>query len=172
MQPTGAGATPRDERVDAIEERLTPSELACTLLARGLLGPDASGVVIAGRIVPDELYFLATAGYLGDAHSNRSVQLPLDHHAPMPCAAATARVIVLCDAADFLDRFPDTARMLPLAEAAIALPAMHRGAVIGSIGITYDRPQAFDDVTIAALERIAELVAESCLAPLIASPDS
>lgn len=157
--PSDGPAVPADPR--------SLSSLACDLLTDGTLDPDASGVVIAGRLIPDELWFLATAGYLGDVHSGRSVRVRIDHDGPMSVAAATGRPVSLPTVGDIVGRYPALAAMVPDARAAIAIPAIHDGVVRGSFGITYRRPTTFGADVVRELRRIADAIARDHLAPLI-----
>lgn len=145
----------------------TPSELACDLLVDDRLGNDVTGIAIAGRLVPDELWFLATAGYLGEVHTNRTIHLALEHHAPMPTAVATGRPVALRTADEIATAFPTFAQMVPQAAAAIAIPATHHGIAIGALGITFGTPQTFDETTIGHLSALADTIAAVWLAPLI-----
>ena len=156
-----------DEIAGLVDPLQTASQLACALLADGMLGSHATGVSIAARVTPDELVLIATAGYLGDVLSRRTLRLRLDDPSPMTRAIDERCVVPMHDRAAVAERSPSFATIAPAAEAAITIPAIHDGRVVGTIGVTYDAPQAFGAEHLAELETLAATIGRHFLAPLV-----
>ncbi|MGL6279098.1 MAG: SpoIIE family protein phosphatase [Gaiella sp.] len=79
------------------------------------------------------------------------LRLPLTAAAPITTAARTGRVAAAADRASFERDFPHGARLAPYASAAVAVPLMVGGRVVGSVGLPFAGPLEPDTVFLAEL---------------------
>ena len=85
------------------------------------------------------------------------LRLPLETRAPITTAARTGEVAYAATREQFVNEFPDGARLAPYAAGALAVELRSAGSVVGSLGFPFTEPGAIDDDVVSLAQLVAEL---------------
>ena len=167
-QAADALATSRDrlallQRVtSALSSAIAQNEVAQVILRHGVPAVGATGGGVACLADDgDSLLVVGTAGQAPQESGHRG--LPLSANTPLAVAARTGRPVWI-DSPDAWQAFdPATAQIVMRAGGSswAALPLMVEGRVVGSLGLAFPAPRAFDDDERALLLALAEQCAQS-----------
>lgn len=135
----------------ALSAAASVSDVVSTLVqsAAAVVGaPVALGFVEEGELVIAQPEGLALAPWQ---------QLKLTEGRMLHRTATEGRPLVAVGREELESTFPDTARLAPQAEAAVAVPLRVEGRVIGSIGFVFDRVEEVDDESVTLASVVAGL---------------
>jgi GAF domain-containing protein/anti-sigma regulatory factor (Ser/Thr protein kinase) len=85
------------------------------------------------------------------------LRLPLETRAPITTAARTGEFAYAATREQFVNEFPDGARLAPYAAGALAVELRSAGSVVGSLGFPFTEPDAIDDDVVSLAQLVAEL---------------
>jgi GAF domain-containing protein/anti-sigma regulatory factor (Ser/Thr protein kinase) len=136
----------------ALSSAVSPSDVAHALVERvpPLLG--ATGAAL-GLIDDDTLRIVDPEGAPRQTLAP-GLRLPLATRAPITTAARTSEPAYASSREEFERDYPDGARLAPAADAALAVPLISGGAVVGAMGMPFASGAAIDSETVA-LARVA-----------------
>ena len=110
-------------------------------------------------LTPDGKYAVLQAGTGELGHQERAAGLRLAVGGPTLVGQATARGMVQLRQTAVPDGAPGQKRLTPEPTAELAIPLRSRGGLLGALNVHSNRPYAFDDQAVAALQTLSDQLA-------------
>jgi serine phosphatase RsbU (regulator of sigma subunit)/anti-sigma regulatory factor (Ser/Thr protein kinase) len=139
----------------ALSAALTQTDVVHALIERtpGILGARGGAI---GLVDGEELVVIDPQGVRSQTHPP-GLRLPLAMRAPIVQAVVEAQPIVVSDRTTFEVFYPDGAALTPYAQAALAVPLLVEGEVVGSMSFLFDRTDAMHEDAEAVVQIVAGL---------------
>ena len=144
----------------AVDEVDTATDVADVILGLGLDVVDATCGVI-GRIEHGQWRGIRASGY-DTAIATLVLNRPLDDPSPLSTSVRLGQPVYLASVQEYRTQFPgdyDRVGVASRACAHIALPLIHRGALVGGLALTFPQPTAFGESERAVLSLLAHTAA-------------
>lgn len=149
----------------ALTGRLDPDEIIGIVVHQGMAGLEAQGALFGVLDRDDVVIPVATTGSPSDTvHALGPIHL--DRQLPLAVAARERTPVFIPNRHEAIERFPDLARSRSGAHAWAAIPALARGAVLGVLGVSFQREHSFSTTDRLFLEALVDVAAPALAASL------